>query len=33
MDEPPKQWYRQPKPMGLAVLVLSFLLYVGLELL
>ena len=33
MDAPPKQWYRQPKPMGLAAIVLSFLLYVGLELL
>ena len=33
MDEPPKQWYRQPVPMGVGAIVLAFLLYVGLELL
>lgn len=33
MDAAPRHWYSQPKPMGLAVIVLSFLLYVGLEIL
>jgi solute:Na+ symporter, SSS family len=32
-DEQPQAWFRQPLPMGLGVLVLSVLLYVGLELL
>src|SRR4051794_28651810 len=32
-DEQPQPWFRQPLPMGVGVLVLSVLLYVGLELL
>ncbi len=32
-DEAPQPWYRQPLPMGIGVVVLSILLYVGLELL
>jgi SSS family solute:Na+ symporter len=32
-DEQAQRWFRQPLPMGLGVLVLSVLLYVGLELL
>jgi len=32
-DEQPQRWFRQPLPMGLGVLGLSVLLYVGLELL